>query len=142
MLMSNSAFANNQGIASAKFNLGQVTIANGVARLQLDPGASLTLPPSNVFLAPGVSTAPGGLGGLGFLTGAGQALAQLINSAPVLSTYYLIPRNGSVVFSTNSNGSYINGQINVTGSGVDNANLQGKYTGNFSGSYVGSTACN
>jgi hypothetical protein len=140
LLLTNSAFANNLGVASARFNLAQVTRGNGVVRLQLDPGQSLIPPPSNVFIAPGVGTSPGGLGGLGFLTGAGADLAQLINGASILSTYYLIPRNGGVVFSTSGNN--INGQIDIAGSGIDNASLQGRYTGRFSGSYAGSVVCN
>ena len=141
MLLTNSAFANNLGVALARVDLARVTIANGVS-IRLDPGQSLMLPPSNVFIAPGTNTAPGGLGGLGFLTGAGRDLAQLINSAPILSTFYLIPRNGGVVFSTNSTGSTINGQIDINGSGVDNPSLQGSYRGRFSGTFVGRASCN
>lgn len=138
-LMTNSAFARNAGIASARFDLATVSVSN-VVSFQMDSGMSFQLPPPNVFVATGVGSSPGGLGGLGFLTGAGGELAQFINSAPVLSFSYLIPRNGWGYFYL-PDGNSIAGQLDVIGTPPDNTSLQGQYTASFSGTHVGSAAC-
>ncbi len=140
-LMTNSRFANNAGIAMAKIDLARVTNSNQVF-FNLDPGASLQLPAPNVFVSPGVGSSAGGLGGLNFLTGAGQDIAQMINGATVLSTSYLVPRQGGGSFSfTDNTFKTIVGQLDVTGTAIDNATLQGRYTARFSGDYVGSANC-
>jgi hypothetical protein len=38
LLLTNSAFANNLGVASASFDLAQVAVGNGVVQIQVDPG--------------------------------------------------------------------------------------------------------
>jgi hypothetical protein len=140
-LMTNSYFARNAGIASAAFDLAAVAVANGVS-FEIDSAMSFQLPPPNVFIAPGIGSVSGGLGGLGFLTGAGAELAQLINSAPILSVSYFVPRTGGGYFATDSSGYSITGQLNLVGTGPDNVSFQGQYQANFSGNYVGSVQCN
>src|SRR5215470_1531594 len=144
LLMTNSAFAFNPGVASAQFDMARVAVAaNGVVNFVLDSGMSLVLPPPNMLVVPGVGSVPGGLGGLGFLTGAGSQLAQLINGAPILSVSYLVPRTGTGSFySPDGRWSTIAGALNLSASQVDNPNNQGQYQANFSGSYLQSVLCN
>jgi hypothetical protein len=135
-LLTNSRYAYNAGIASAQIDLAKVSLGNTQTTFTLDSGASLQLPPPNVFVSPGVSSSPGGLGGLGFLTGAGQDLARILNST------YLIPRQGGGSFTfTDTSRATIVGQLDIVGTGVDNMSLQGRYKANFSGNYIGSTTC-
>jgi len=141
-LMTNSAFARNAGIASARFDLASVTITD-VITFQLDSGISFQLPSPNVFIAPGIGGAPGGLGGLEFLTGAGGQLGQIIGSASVLSVSYFVPRTGGGNFHTpDGNWATISGQLDLVGTALDNASFQGQYQGTFNGNYAGSTECN
>jgi hypothetical protein len=140
-LMTNSAFARNPGIASAQFDLATVSISN-VISFQLDSGMSLQLPPPNILIAPGIGTVPGGLGGLGFLPGAGGELADIINGTPLLSVSYFIPRTGGGYFAfTDSSQTTIVGELNIMGAGVDNTTFQGQYQASFNGSYIGSVQC-
>lgn len=60
-LMTNSAFARNAGIASSRFNLANVAVADAT-QFALDSGMSFVSPPPNVFVAPGIGTP--GAGGL------------------------------------------------------------------------------
>lgn len=140
-LMTNSAFARNAGIASAQFDLATVSVSN-VVNFEVDSGMSFQSPPPNVFVAPGVGSVPGGLGGLGFLTGAGGQLGQIINSAPILSVSYLVPRTGGGnLYSPDGAWATIAGELNLVGTSLDNASFQGQYQAVFSGNYVGSVEC-
>lgn len=140
-LMTNTAFANNAGIASAGYDLAAVSVSN-VVNFVLDSGAGLIQPPPNVFVGPGPGSSPGGLGGLGFLPGAGADIARFIGSAEVLSTSFLIPLQGGGYFSfPNGNASSIAGQLDLVGTTIDNMSLQGRYTASFGGNYISSTAC-
>lgn len=138
-LMTNSGFARNLGIASARFDLASIATSSNGFTFQMDSGMSFQLPSPNVFLSPGIGSVPGGLGGLGFLPG---GLGQIINSAPVLSISYFVPRNGSGSFYT-PDGAWatIAGELNLVGTGIDNANFQGQYQATFSGQYLGSFDC-
>jgi hypothetical protein len=139
--MTNSGFAANPGIASALFNLANVSLTN-VAQFELDSGASQQLPPPNVFVAPGVGVSEGGLGGLCFLPGAGQDLCRDLGRPDVLQLAYLVPRTGGgYFFFPDGMGATIAGEINVSGSQVDNPSVQGQYQAIFSGNHVGSVAC-
>lgn len=142
ILMTNSLGAGNPGIRSARFDLARVTVSN-VYQFVLDSGMSFQLPSSNVFVATGVGNSPGGLGGLNFLPGAGGVLGEIINSAPVLSSSYLIPRNGGGYFYF-PNGHQVNiaGELDILGTAIDNANLQGNYRATFGGTYISSYICN
>jgi hypothetical protein len=140
-LMTNSMFAENAGISAARINLARVSSSDRVY-FNLDSAASLQLPSPNVFASTGVGNSAGGLGGLGFLSGAGQDLARYINSFSVLSVSYLVPRNGggSFVFTDNTR-TKMAGQIDISGTSPDNFSLQGRYTASFTGNYIGSVAC-
>ncbi|MEC4813514.1 MAG: hypothetical protein SAK29_09620 [Scytonema sp. PMC 1069.18] len=140
-LMTNSVGANNLGIRSAKLDLARVLVSN-VVQFTLDSGISFQLPSPNVFVATGVGNSPGGLGGLGFLPGAGGELGKIINGAQILSVSYLIPRNGSGYFYSPT-GDYrdIAGEIDIIGTAIDNTNLQGRYKAIFSGKYIKSQVC-
>ena len=139
--LTNSRYANNTGIALARIDLAKVAVNNQVV-FTLDPGASLQMPAPNVFVGPGVGTSPGGLGGLGFLTGSGAEIAKIINGAAVLQSAFFVPRQGSGVYRfTDNSATKIVGQIDFTGTASDNFNEQGRYTASFSGDYVGSTDC-
>jgi hypothetical protein len=145
-LSTNSAFAKNRGIASQQFDLATVTQSrNNVSALfqfEIDSGASFILPPPNVFVSPGQGTVPGGLGGLGFLPGAGGQLGQLINNTQILSTNFFYPRNGGGYFySPDGTWSRIAGQISLVGSGTDNASHQGRYQGRFRGDFRSAYEC-
>lgn len=135
-LMTNSAFAENFGIASARFDLATMSILN-VVYFQLDSGMSFQLPSPNVFVAPNLG---GSLGGLGFLTGGGAAIGQILNGASILSTSLLVPRTGSGYFYTPDSNS-IAGQLNLVGTSLDNLSFQGQYWAEFGGSYLGSAQC-
>lgn len=141
-LMTNSAiFARNLGIQSARYDLARVSVSN-VISFALDSGISFQLPSPNVFVAPGIGSTPGGLGGLGFLTGAGGALAQIVNGAQILSVSYFVPRTGNGYFySPDGSWSTIAGQLSIGGTGIDNASFQGYYEAQFSGNYLGTTQC-
>jgi hypothetical protein len=139
-LMTNSYFAHNAGIASARFDLATVTIGHGVVNFELDLGMSFQLPPPNVFIAPGIGDTTGGLGGLCFLPGGGGDLCQ-IGRAPVVGVSYFIPRAGGGYFFTYSNGSNIAGELYLVGSGPDNLSFQGQYQAQFNGTYVNSFPC-
>lgn len=139
--MTNSYFANNQGIASAKMDLARVQIGNQVG-FTLNSGASLQMPQPNVFVSRGVGSSPGGLGGLGFLTGWGQEFARYINGAEVLSTSQLVPNSGVGAYRfTDSTARTIVGQIDINGSALNNPGLSGRYTGTFQGNYWRSVTC-
>lgn len=147
ILMTNSAWAGNPGIRLNKLDLARVRVSN-VVEFVLDAGMSFQLPPSNVFVATGVGNAPGGLGGLDFLPGAGgggqlDRLSQIINSAPLFSSSYLTPRNGSGYFYfPNGNRANIAGEIDILGTAIDNTNLQGRYRAIFGGKYISTQVCN
>jgi hypothetical protein len=146
-LMTNSAFAKNRGIALAKYDLAKVSIVNGSPsakiNFQLDPTMNQALPPPNVFVTQGVGSQPGGLGGLGFLTGSGSVLAQLINGAPVLSVSYIVPRTGAAsIYSPDGTWSSIAGTIDFSGASADNPNVMGQYRAKMIGRYVTSVPCN
>jgi len=140
IVMTNSAWAKNGGIASQRYDLAMVSVANNTVQFQLDSGMSFIMPQPNVFVAPGVAIAPGGLGGLGFLY-MNPALGNLFNSAPILNSYYFIPQNGTGYFYTPDNQSIV-GELNLSGSSLDNASLQGWYQATFSGTYIRSEVCN
>jgi len=140
-LGTNTRFANNAGIRAAAFNLTTASVQNGAGVFQLDSSASYQLPSPNVFVAPGYSNVPGGLGGLCFLPN--SALCGIVTGPSVLSASYIVPRSGSGYFYlTDSRGSGIGGQVVVTGSSTDNAQFQGEYKAQFSGKYVADMSCN
>jgi hypothetical protein len=139
-LMTNSFFARNVGIASARFDLAAVVSSN-VWSFQLDPAMSFQMPAPNVFIAPGQGTIVGGLGGLGFAPGLGT-LSSLIGSSPVLAINYLVPRSGGgYVYSPDGAWSTIAGEINIVGTSQDNTNYQGNYAAVVNGSFLGSFDC-
>ena len=139
--MTNSYFANNQGIALAKMDLAKVQVRNQVS-FTLNSGASLQMPQPNVFVSPGVGSSPGGLGGLGFLSGWGQEFARYINGAEVLSTSQLVPNSGTGAYAfTDSTARTIVGQLNINGSALGNPGLSGRYTATFRGYYWKSVTC-
>ena len=140
--LTNSRYASNTGIALARIDLAKVTAVNNQVVFTLDSGASLQMPAPNVFIGPGVGTSPGGLGGLGFLTGGGAEIAKIINGAAVLQSSYLVPRQGSGAYRfTDNSATKIVGQVDFTGTALDNYNEQGRYTASFSGDYFGSVDC-
>ena len=140
-LMTNSYFARNAGIASARFDLASVAISN-VIQFQIDSGMSFQMPQPNIFLAPGMGSLQGGLGGLGFLSGAGGQLGQIINGATILSVSYFVPYGGGGYFYS-PDGSWLTiaGELGLAGMSLDNAGFQGQYQAQFSGSYLGSLEC-
>jgi hypothetical protein len=139
--MTNSYFANNQGIALAKMDLAQVQVGNQVG-FTLNSGASLQMPQPNVFVSPGVGSSPGGLGGLGYLSGWGEEFARYINGAEVLSTSQLVPNSGSGSYRfTDNTARTIVGQLDISGSALGNPGLSGRYTAAFQGNYWKSVAC-
>ena len=139
--LTNSRYANNTGIALARIDLAKVAVNNQVV-FTLDPGASLQMPAPNVFVGLGVGTSPGGLGGLGFLTGSGAEIAKMINGAAVLQSAFFVPRQGNGAYRfTDNSATKIVGQIDFAGTASNNFNEQGRYTASFSGDYVGSTDC-
>lgn len=142
LLLSNTAVANNAGLASARIDMGRIQqLANTTFRFQLDSGASVVQPPPNVFITPGANSAPGGLGGLGFLPNGNDLLNQVGAAGnALLNYYYIIPRNGIVDFAVGNNA--IQGKINISGSSFDNFNLQGQYVADFKGRYNNRLACN
>lgn len=139
-LMTNSVFARNPGMASARFDLATVSVANGAVMFQMDPAMSFHLPPPNVFIAPGYGSVPGGLGGLCFLPGGGGGLCDLVSGAPILSVSYLVPRTGGGYFYLPDNRS-IAGEVDLIGTGIDNTSFQGRYQAQFSGTYLSSVQC-
>jgi hypothetical protein len=144
LLLSNSIYARNAGIASAQYDLASVGFSenNTILNFTVNTEMSLQQPPPNVFVSLGIGSTPGGLGGLGFLSGAGGQLGELINNASILQVSLFVPRTGSgYLFSPDGNWSTIKGEINITGSGLDNASNQGKYLANVTGSLIGSVEC-
>ena len=140
-LMTNSAFARNAGISAAQYDMATLSVSTEVG-FQLDSGMSFVLPPPNVFVAPGIGTVPGGLGGLGFLPGAGGQLGEIINSTPLLTINYFYPRMGGGSFSfTDNSRTTIVGTLDLVGTGIDNTSYQARYQANFSGSYIDSIQC-
>jgi hypothetical protein len=141
-LMTNSFFAQNLGVKSARYDLAGVSITN-VVQFTLNNDMSFVLPPSNIFVATGVSSSPGGLGGIGFAGGWGAEFAKILNSAPILNFSYFIPRQGSGYFYfPNNNTTNIAGKLDIIGTAVDNPSSGGRYTADFSGKYVKSQLCN
>ena len=139
-LMSNSAFARNEGIASAGFDLGAVaTQSNGQFVFQLDPGMAQQAPQPNVFTAQGISASSGGLGGICFLPSL-KNLCEQTQGAAVLQVLYLIPNSGSVVFGFPANDA-VDGTIDIVGYGYDNPNLKGRYHARFTGTLADQGEC-
>jgi hypothetical protein len=138
-LMTNSAFARNPGMASAGFDLGSTMHRGNTFAFQLDQGAAFQLPPPNVFVAPGVSESPGGLGGLCYAPGM-QQFCQQLKQAPVLQAIYLVPGQGTVQFRF-PNKDTIEGAIDIAGFGIDNSNLQAQYQASFRGRRTGEKGC-
>jgi hypothetical protein len=140
-LLTNSYFANNAGIASAKIDLAKVQVGNQV-NFTLNAGASLQMPQPNVFVSPGVGSSPGGLGGIGFIPGWGEEFARIINESGVLSASYLVPNRGGGSFGfTDKTMKTIIGQLDINGSAIDNPGLNGRYTATFKGNHLQSVAC-
>ena len=140
-LMTNSAFANNRGMASARFDLARVSIGNGFAQFELDPAANLMLPPPNVLVAPGVGTTSGGLGGICFVPGL-QDLCNSLSRAPVLQASFPVPQTGGGYFYfPDGRGGAIAGGIDITGAQIDNPSNRAQYRAEFHGRLVNSRAC-
>ena len=135
-LMTNSAFAHNFGISSARFNLANVTVSN-VAEFAVDSGISFQQPPPNVFVAPGLGTFSGGLGGLGNLND--PFLRSLGQSSPILQLAYIVPRNGGGNFFF-PDSQTISGNINISGSAAD-FSISGTYRASFGGTFINSQTC-
>lgn len=141
VLMTTSAFAANAGVASQQYDLASVRVTpEGPVVFRLDAGASFILPPTNVLVGPGVAGAPGGLGGLEFLPGAGGALGRQLGGAAVLQATYVYPRSGGGSFAL-PDGMTIVGEFTVNASGVDNAGFEAAYQGSFRGVLVESRPC-
>jgi hypothetical protein len=113
-LMTNSAFARNFGISSVRFNLANVGVSN-VVEFAVDFGIRFQQPPPNVFVAPGIGTFPGGLGGLGFLN---DPFLSGLGQASILQLAYIVPRNGGGNFFFPDNQT-ISGNLNLGGSAID-----------------------
>jgi hypothetical protein len=140
-LMTNSAFANNPGMASARFDLARVSVGNGFAQFQLDPAANLQLPPPNVLVAPGVGTSTGGLGGICFVPGL-QDLCRDLSQATVLQAAFLVPQTGGGYFYfPDGRGGSIAGGLDIAGAQIDNPNNRAQYRAEFHGRLVNSRAC-
>ncbi len=145
-LLSNSIFAQNSGIAPAQFDLMQIwfTENNGTffVNFEVDSQMSLQLPLPNNFVSVGIGAVPGGLGGLGFLSGAGGIFGDIINNAALLQAQFFIPRSGGgYLFSPDGAWNTISGEMNLLGTGPDNFSNQGRYSANISGSYLGASEC-
>jgi hypothetical protein len=138
-LMTNSGFARNFGIASARFDLARVAIGN-VFQFELDGGQSFILPPSNTFVAP--NSVNNSLGGLCFAPGL-ESFCQSLGQSAILQTAFFIPRQGGGrFFFPDGQGQVIQGDLNVVGSGPDNPNVQGQYQANFAGTLIEIQQCN
>lgn len=144
-LLSNSVFSQNRGTQSAQLDLMHIGFENNgtfIVNFQVDAQQSLQLPPSNNFVSVGIGSVPGGLGGLGFLPGAGGIFGDIINNSDLLQAQFFIPRSGGgFIFSPDGAWSTISGEMNLTGSGPDNFSNLGRYSANISGSFLGSSEC-
>jgi hypothetical protein len=148
-LMSNSLYANNQGVRGSRQHLANVSLSqpqnpsgtlvqfqlNGQGIFgQTDPGG-LQLSP-NAVKVPGQGALVGGLpfasAGLTNFFGAFSSGGAI----SVLQTYVLVPNQGSgYLFLPNADPSAIQGAINISAIQPDNFNNRGGYVANFQGRF-------
>src|SRR4051812_7024962 len=100
-LMTNSGWARNPGMASARFDLAATQRQGDTYRFQLEQSSAFQMPPPNVIAVPGPGQSSGGLGGECYVPGL-QGLCEQMRNSSVLSTTYLVPGKGGGSFRLNN----------------------------------------
>ncbi len=136
--MTNSAFANNNGIRSLRMDLAAVVPSPGGGfQMDLIPEASNVMPQPNALIA---ATDTGGRGGPNALGGLGFSPIPILQNLPglaVLQHAFIIPRTGRGWFAFDVRMQTLQGAVELGGTSLDNIGYGAVYQARFWGSLLG-----